>query len=284
MDIDGDAAGGRDFAGLVAAVAVHEDNLVKERPFVHQWALESVDDLSNRLLLIERRQDERDRHVAVTLGLEEPVDIRKLVPGKRVLEDPGLDDVRRGRQLLDLDAARVDEDGGRAELSLRDLRQQVPGHRVFPGVLWQSKDKQTVLKRTVFDGGFHVILGLFDGETGLRQFSLHLAVRFKDAVVDGRRLAWMRDMDKACSVHDPGLCQPAHHRPGKGGIGVTAGEDGCRRSGRGLTQFVGDHLGARTAGGFEQARVFVTQEVEVDHERPRKDPRTLPYGLPRRCP
>jgi hypothetical protein len=112
-----DAAGGCDFTGPVAAVAVHEDDLVKEPSFVHQWALEGVDDPPNGLLLIERRQNERDRHVAVTLGLEEPVDIRKLVPGERVLEDPGFDDVRGRRQLLDLDAACVDEDGGRTELS-----------------------------------------------------------------------------------------------------------------------------------------------------------------------
>ncbi len=139
-------------------------------------------------------------------------------------------------------------------------------------MLWQSKDEQAVLKRTVFDGGFHAVLGLFDGKTGLWQFSLHLAIRFEDAVVDGRGLACMGDVNEACPVHDSGLGKPTHDRRSKGGIGVAAGEDGRRRPGRILMELIADHLRARTTGGLEQAKVFVMQQVEIDYECPGRIP------------
>src|SRR5450830_302870 len=49
VDIDWDAVCGRYGACVVGTVAVHEDDLVEQRSFVHQGTFEGVDDLSNRL-------------------------------------------------------------------------------------------------------------------------------------------------------------------------------------------------------------------------------------------
>ena len=132
---DPGALGLGDLAGPVRRRRIDDDDLVEERHPADHLADRPPDDRADRLLLVERRQDEADREALLLLELDEPAQVRELAVVEVRFAEPALDAGRHGpgllgrpvgggeglgprRQLLERLAAdglaRLDDDDGRA--------------------------------------------------------------------------------------------------------------------------------------------------------------------------
>ena len=131
---DAGALGLGDLAGPVGRRRVDDEDLVEERHATDHLAHRPPDDRPDRLLLVERRQDERDRQALLLLELDEAAEVGELGVVEVRLAEPALDAGGHGagflggavgggeglgprRQLLERLAAdrlaRLDDDDGR---------------------------------------------------------------------------------------------------------------------------------------------------------------------------
>ena len=97
---DAGALGLGDLAGPVGRLRVDDEDLVDQRDPAHQLADRAADDRPDRLLLVERRQDERDRQALLLLELDEAAEVGELGVVEVRLAEPALDPGRHGAGFL----------------------------------------------------------------------------------------------------------------------------------------------------------------------------------------
>ena len=97
---DPGALGLGDLARPVGRHRVDDEDLVDERHPTHHLAHRPPDDRPDRLLLVERRQDERDRQALLLLELDEAAEVGELGVVEVRLAEPALDPGRDGARLL----------------------------------------------------------------------------------------------------------------------------------------------------------------------------------------
>ncbi len=101
MPVHGHAELGRDLDRAVGRIRVDHHQLVDEGDLVDQRALHALDDRPDRLLLVERRQADRDGHAVPLLQCDELGDVAELVGVERVLGEPLVHDDRQRARALD---------------------------------------------------------------------------------------------------------------------------------------------------------------------------------------
>ena len=93
MANDRDAELGGDLPGAIGAVRVDHHHLVEQRDAIHERRLQASDDEPDRLLLVERRQPQADRHAQLLLEVDQLRDVPELAGMEGVLREPPIDDV-----------------------------------------------------------------------------------------------------------------------------------------------------------------------------------------------
>ena len=181
---DPGALGLGDLAGPVGRAGVDDEDLVEERDPAHHLAHRPADDRADRLLLVERRQDERDRQALLLLELDEAAEIGELGVVEVRLAEPALDPGRDGARLLGGPVGGGERLGPRGELLERLAADHLAGLDDDDGRLRPGRDR---LRQGTEQVGLAVGAGRLgrrahDDEVGL----LGLA---QDRVADVRRLA-----------------------------------------------------------------------------------------------
>ncbi len=97
---DAGAFGLGDLAGPVRRRGVDDEDLVEERDAAHHLPDRPADDRPDRLLLVERRQDQRDGDALLLLELDEAPEVGELGVVEVRLAEPALDADRDGAGLL----------------------------------------------------------------------------------------------------------------------------------------------------------------------------------------
>ena len=138
---DPGALGLGDLARPVGRRGVDDEDLVEERHPAHHLADRPPDDRADRLLLVERRQDEADRQALLLLELDEPAQVGELGVVEVRLAEPALDPGGDGARLLGGAVGGGERLGPRRELLERLAADRLAGLDDDDGRLGPGRDR-----------------------------------------------------------------------------------------------------------------------------------------------